>query len=74
MPAKQVKNNSGESWADTLREAIKRDSRTAYAICQAAGIERSMLARFTAGKSINLTTAERLGRVLGIELHKTSKS
>jgi plasmid maintenance system antidote protein VapI len=57
-----------ESWADTFRRAIDRDERSRYAIAKAAEVQESQLARFMAGASINLETAERIGRVLGIAL------
>ena len=70
MPRKQAENNSEISWSDSLRQAIAADKRSAYALCNAAGIERSMLARFMAGKSINLQTAEKLGRVVGLRIER----
>lgn len=75
--AKERENN----WADTLRQAIKSSPLTVYAICKAASepdrlMPQSMVSRFLKGASINLDTANRLGRVLGLELtqrkgHKT---
>jgi transcriptional regulator with XRE-family HTH domain len=60
--------SGGETWADKLRAAVRLSSLTQYAICQAAGIERSMLTRFMQGAGISLETAEKIGRVLGFDL------
>jgi hypothetical protein len=57
-----------KSWGDRLRQAIKVSEQTPGWIAGQAGIERSMMARFMDGASINLQTAERLGRVLGLDL------
>jgi predicted transcriptional regulator len=66
-------DNSGE-WAMIFRRAIASDERTMYAIAKQAGIPQSMLLRFMAGKSIGLATAEKLGRVLGLELTAAKKT
>jgi hypothetical protein len=66
--AVKIAENFQDTWGDILRRAVGADGRTEFAICQEAGIEQSMLARFMAGASINVTTAERIGRVLGIDL------
>ena len=47
---------------------IESDGRTRYAIAKAAQVQESQLARFIAGSSLDLATAERIGRVLGVEL------
>jgi plasmid maintenance system antidote protein VapI len=57
-----------KSWGDLLRQEIDTSDKTPGWIAGQAGIERSVLARFMGGASINLQTAEKLGRVLGIEL------
>jgi len=57
-----------ESWADLLRQTIENDERSRYAIAKAAVVQESQLARFMAGSSLDLATAERVGRVLGVEL------
>lgn len=57
-----------ESWADLMRNAIENDERSRYAIAKAAQVQESQLARFIRGSSLDLTTAERIGRVLGMEL------
>jgi len=55
-----------KSWADVLRQSIDNDGRSRYAIAKAAQVQESQLARFMAGSSLDLATAERIGRVLGI--------
>jgi plasmid maintenance system antidote protein VapI len=57
-----------ESWAELLRRSIDNAEQSRYAIAKAAEVQESQIARFMAGASINLETAERIGRVLGIEL------
>jgi hypothetical protein len=71
--AKTTAKQDAISWADTLRDAIRKSDLSLYAIAQACSSEerqmpQSMLTRFMAGKSINLETAERVGRVVGVEL------
>ena len=57
-----------ESWGDLLRRSIENDGRTRYAIAKAAEVQESQLARFMAGSSLDLATAERIGRVVGVAL------
>ncbi len=64
----------GEIWAEAIRAAIRSSPLSQYAICQAANIERSMLARFMQGAGISLATAERIGRVVGVELSVPKKA
>ena len=62
-----------ESWADLLRQAVENDERSRYAIAKAAEVQESQLARFMAGSSLDLATAERIGLVLGFELKAPKK-
>lgn len=56
------------SIADRLRAALKRDGRTPYAIAKEAGIAPIVLSRFIHGKSVTLETAEKIARVVGLNL------
>ena len=56
-----------------LKAAIKADDRTLYKIAQEAGINLSMLLRFVEGdRDLQLSTAEKVCEVLGLELVKRS--
>ena len=61
--------SKSESFADTIREAIKRDERTRYQISQESGVDQAVVGWFVRGeRNLNLLTAERLCKVLGLEL------
>jgi transcriptional regulator with XRE-family HTH domain len=68
--AERAEKQRPNNWATMLRAAVLADGRTQYAIAQAANMERSMLARFMAGESLRLATAEDLATALGFELAK----
>lgn len=53
---------------DRLRAAIKRDSRTPYAIAKDAGVSRIMLSRFIHGKSITVETFEKIAKAVKLGL------
>ncbi len=58
-----------KSFADTIRGAIERDGRTRYQIAQESGVDQAVIGRFVRGeRNLNLLTAERLCKVLGLEL------
>jgi plasmid maintenance system antidote protein VapI len=60
--------------ADIIRAAIKRDGRTRYALAQESGVNQAVLGRFVRGeRGLNLDTADRLCRVLGLELRPVRK-
>ena len=60
-----------------LRQAIKADGRTHYAIGQAAGVAPSQIDRFMMAESdprhrdLRLATAARIAAVIGLELTPT---
>ena len=64
--------NSGQtSWADMLRVAIRDSGKTRYEIAKATenAVDQAQLSRFMVGeRTLTLETAERIGRVLGVEL------
>lgn len=60
---------AGESWAELMRERIKLDARSVYRLAKDAGIEQAALQRFATGdRSLRIDSAEKLARVLGLEL------
>jgi ribosome-binding protein aMBF1 (putative translation factor) len=57
-----------EKWADILRNAARASGETQYRLAKQARLGETQLARFMAGAGLYLDSAERLGRVLGVEL------
>ena len=58
-----------ESLSDQLRELIAAAGPSVYELARDAGVDRSVLSRFLAGKrTITLETADRLAAVLKIRL------
>ncbi len=63
------------SYADRIRRAIKADPRSLYRIGKDSGVAVSILQRFMAEeRSVNLTTAEKVCRVIGFDLVKVGRS
>lgn len=62
--------------AKTIRDAIERDERRLYAIAKAAGVTYQTLHPFARGRREDITigTADRLCKVLGLELRPIRKS
>lgn len=56
------------SWIARLRAAIAADGRTTYAIARASGVPVQTVDRIVAGQEPKLGTAEKLGRVVGVQL------
>jgi len=67
-----VAKNSGQTtWGDMLRAAIEQSGKTRYEIAKATegAVDQAQLSRFMAGgRTLTLDTAEKIGRVLGVEL------
>jgi plasmid maintenance system antidote protein VapI len=67
-----VPANSGQTtWADLLRAAIEQSGKSRYEIAKATdgAVDQAQLSRFMAGgRTLTLDTAEKIGRVLGVEL------
>ena len=61
--------------ATVLRKAIDQDGRSLYAVAKAAGVAYQGLHPFVRGRrqEINLSTADRLCKVLGLELRPKSR-
>jgi plasmid maintenance system antidote protein VapI len=63
------KRKKAPSLSDALRAAIDQADLSAYELAQAAGVDRSVLSRFRAGKrTITLETADRLAEVLKLRI------
>ena len=58
-----------QTMPDTIRAAIERDSRSLYRLAKDSGVDYAVLHRFAnAERDLNLRTADRLCRALGLEL------
>ena len=58
-----------EPLAEVIRRTIRSSGRTAYTIATASGVSQAILSRFMTGKrGITLETADKLCRVLRLEL------
>jgi plasmid maintenance system antidote protein VapI len=70
MGRKQAKSGR-PSLADVLREAIRGSGKTAYAVAAESGVGHPVLSRFLSGqRGLNLDTADKLCRALGLELRR----
>lgn len=59
------------SMMDIIRNAIERDRRTIYRIALESGVNAAVIRRFVSGeRGVNLETADRLCKVLGLKLTK----
>jgi hypothetical protein len=57
------------TFADVIRRAEEDSGRTPYAIALESGVSQPVLSRFLRGeRGLNLDTAEKLCRALGLEL------
>ncbi len=57
------------TFADVIRRAVQESGKTPYAVALGAGVPQAVLSRFLRReRSINLETAEKLCRALGLEL------
>lgn len=54
--------------SEQLRQAIKADGRTPYAIAKAADLEPDAVYRFQEGKDLRLSSAAKLAAVLSLRL------
>lgn len=56
-------------FSEALRSAIQASPKSVYQICKETGISQIVVSRFLAGeRDIRLATADRLAKVLGIEV------
>lgn len=56
--------------ANTLREAIRKSGKSAYALAGATGVPQPTITRFLAGADMKLETASKIAAYLGMELRK----
>lgn len=60
---------------DVIREAIQRDGRTPYRLSLDSGVAQAVLSRFIRNeRDLNLRTADRLCKALGLELRLVRKT
>jgi hypothetical protein len=68
-PAPRVVEPVPESIAETLKDAIRQDSRSVYQIAKESGISQIVITRFLSGeRDIRMATADKLARVLNLQL------
>jgi DNA-binding phage protein len=61
--------SKSKSLSDVIRETIERDGRTIYRLSLDSGVNQAVLGRFVRGeRDMNLRTADRVCRALGLEL------
>lgn len=59
---------------DVIRDAIRKDGRSLYQLWKDTGIAQAVLGRFMRGeRDMNLRTADRVCRALGLELRPVRK-
>jgi hypothetical protein len=57
------------TFADVIRRAVRDSGKTPYAVALESGVPQAVLSRFLRGaRGLNLDTAEKLCRALGLEL------
>jgi transcriptional regulator with XRE-family HTH domain len=54
--------------SDQLREILRSRGLSAYQLGELAGVNRSVITRFTAGEDLKLSTVDRLAGALGLRL------
>jgi transcriptional regulator with XRE-family HTH domain len=60
--------SKGGAVSARLRTAIKAATVSRYRIAKETGVNESALSRFVAGRSLDLTSADKLAAFLGLEL------
>ena len=57
------------TFADVIRRAVRDSGKTPYAVALESGVPQAVLSRFLRGeRGVNLDTAEKLCRALGLDL------
>ena len=63
-----------EAWEGVIRAACRDWPESLYALAKESGVDQGQLRRFVAGQqSIGIATAEKIGRVVGLELIASKK-
>jgi hypothetical protein len=57
----------------SLREAMKRDGRTTYALARDAKLRVSIVQKFVKGYGLRLSTASKLCELLGLDLRPVDR-
>ncbi len=66
--------SSSTSFSDVIRRAIRRDGRSIYRLAIDSGVNQGVLGRFMRNeRDMNLRTAEKVCRALGLELRATKR-
>lgn len=61
-------------WESIIRKAIEDSGLSAYRLAKESGISQPQISRFIAGKrTLTLPAAEKIARVVGLELKKRGK-
>jgi transcriptional regulator with XRE-family HTH domain len=63
-----------EPLTDGLLEAMKASGLTRYEIAKRTGLDQGALSRFVHGKTVTLTTGDKLAVCLGLELRASRKA
>jgi transcriptional regulator with XRE-family HTH domain len=64
-----AKKATKPTFAEVIRRAVRDSGKTPYAVAQESGVPQAVLSRFLRGlRSVNLDTAEKLCRALGLDL------
>ncbi len=65
--------SKSKSLPDVIRDTIRNDGRSLYKLAQDSGVNSAVLGRFMSGeRDVNLRTADRLCKALGLELRQKS--
>jgi transcriptional regulator with XRE-family HTH domain len=60
---------SNADWQSLIQNAIEKSGLTLLEIARRTGVSQSQLSRFTRGeRNLTLPTAEKIGKLLGLEL------
>jgi hypothetical protein len=60
--------SDGMSWSEYIRDAVKKSGKTTYKIAVESGVPVQTVDRFMAGADAKLSTAEKIGQVVGVEV------
>ena len=68
------KHKTDPGMAGVIRDAIQRDGRSLYQLMKDSGVSSAILLRFVKGeRDMNLRTADRVCKALGLELRAAKK-
>lgn len=62
------------TWNEIIRRSVHADGRSIYALARDSGLGIGPMQRFAAGEhGLTMTSAEKLGRILGLELRPVNR-